>query len=104
MQQINWKIRLNNPTWWAQVAAAVVLPLVAGVGASWGDMTSWAALAQTVARALGNPVVVVSMVVSVYNALIDPTTKGVGDSARALGYDEPAPTQGAGGSALKGGE
>ena len=40
-------------------------------------------------EAVKNPVVVVSVVVSVWNALNDPTTSGLADSARALGYQAP---------------
>ena len=29
---INWKVRVKNPTWWAQVVCAVVLPLIVGTG------------------------------------------------------------------------
>lgn len=82
--KINWQIRFKNPTWWAQVACAVVLPLVVGMGASWEDMTSWATLGSTVAAALGNPVVVVTMLTSLWAAITDPTTSGVSDSKSAL--------------------
>lgn len=82
--QINWKVRLKNPVFIAQLACAFVLPLVVGMGAEWEDMTSWAALGSTIAAALGNPVVVVSMLVSVFNCLTDPTTSGISDSKSAL--------------------
>lgn len=87
--QINWKIRLKNPVFLAQLACAIVLPLVVGMGAEWEDMTSWAALGSTIASALGNPVVVVSMIVSVFNLITDPTTSGISDSKSALGRTEP---------------
>ncbi|MGI6284046.1 MULTISPECIES: phage holin [Caproicibacterium] len=38
-------------------------------------------------RAVSNPVIVVSIVASVWTALTDPTTKGFGDSQRALSYE-----------------
>ena len=86
---INWKVRLNNPTWWAQVACAVVMPLVVGVGCQWSDMTSWATLGDTLVKALGNPVVVAAMLVQLWTAVTDPTTEGTSDSAQAMTYDEP---------------
>lgn len=86
---INWKVRFKNPVWWTQVACAIVLPLVTGTGAAWEDMTSWATLWQTLATALGNPVVVVTMVVSLWTAVTDPTTSGTSDSASALERTEP---------------
>lgn len=86
---INWRVRLHNPTWWAQVACAVVLPLVCGAGAQWTEMTTWATLGRTLLSALGNPVVVVAMLVQLWTAVTDPTTKGTGDSAQALTYETP---------------
>lgn len=86
---INWRVRLHNPTWWAQVVCAVVLPLVCGVGAQWTEMTTWATLGRTLLSALGNPVVVVAMLVQLWTAVTDPTTKGTGDSAQALTYETP---------------
>lgn len=82
--QINWKIRLKNPVWWFQMACAVVMPLIVGMGAEWSDMTTWGALGSTIAAALGNPVVVVSMLTSVWACITDPTTSGVSDSKSAL--------------------
>ena len=40
-------------------------------------------------KAISNPVVIVSVVVSVWNLITDPTTKGLGDSKQALTYQKP---------------
>ena len=87
--KINWTVRIKNPLWWAQIACAAILPVFAYFGLSWSDMTSWAALGTLLARAVHNPVVVVSVLVSVFNATIDPTTAGVGDSRLAMTYAVP---------------
>lgn len=86
---INWTVRVNNPTWWAQVVASIVLPLIVGVGMKWEDMTSWVTLGNAIVTAMGNPVVVVSMFVSLWNTVTDPTTEGIGDSAQAMSYEKP---------------
>ncbi len=86
---INWKVRVKNPTWWAQVVCAVVLPLIVGTGAQWSDMTSWQTLGQTLLAALMNPVVVVAMLVQLWTAVTDPTTAGTSDSEQAMTYTEP---------------
>lgn len=86
---INWTVRLKNPVWVAQVIAAIVLPLIVGVGLAWDDMTTWFTLGDTLIKALGNPVVVVSMLMSLFNVITDPTTAGITDSALALTYDKP---------------
>lgn len=86
---INWKVRLKNPVFWVQIIVAIVLPILAYLGLSWDDMTSWAALGGIFLEAVKNPVILVSVVVSLWNAVNDPTTKGLSDSARAMGYDKP---------------
>lgn len=89
--QINWKIRLKNPVFIAQLACAVVMPLITGMGYEWSQMTTWATLGEVIAAALGNPVVVVAMVMSVFNLITDPTTSGLSDSKSALGRTEVKP-------------
>lgn len=86
---INWKARIKNPIWWAEIAAAIILPMLTAIGVSWDEMTTWAALWEVLKTAVGNPVVVVAVVVSVWNAITDPTTAGIGDSALALSYNAP---------------
>ena len=88
--KINWKVRLCNPVFWAEVVAAVVLPILAQLGLSWEDMDSWAALWAALVAAAKNPVILTAVAVSVWNAVNDPTTRGISDSARAMSYDEPA--------------
>ena len=88
--KINWKVRLRNPVFWAEVAAAAVLPILAQLGLSWEDMDTWAALWAALVAAVKSPVILTAVAVSVWNAVNDPTTKGRSDSPRALGYHEPA--------------
>lgn len=87
--KINWKVRFNNPVFWANLAMAVVLPVLAYLGLNWEDMTTWAALGAVLVQAVQNPVIVVSVIVSVWNLLNDPTTAGLSDSQRALTYEKP---------------
>lgn len=87
--KINWKVRFANPEFWKSLALAVFVPLLAYYGMNWADMTTWATIGELFVQAVQNPVVVLSVVVSVYNAIIDPTTKGIGDSEQALTYTQP---------------
>lgn len=87
--KINWKVRLKNPVFWAQVAAAVVVPILAYLGLSWEDMTTWEALGGILAQAVQNPVILGSVVVSLWGIINDPTTAGLSDSKRALTYEAP---------------
>ena len=90
--RINWKVRFKNPVFMAQIVGAVVLPILAYLGLSWEDMTTWAALGDIFMEALKNPVILTSVVVSVWNAINDPTTKGLSDSSNAMTYERPKAT------------
>lgn len=86
---INWKVRIKNPVFWTQVAVAIVAPILAGLGLQWEDMTTWAAFGDALVKAVMNPVIVVSVIVSLWGIINDPTTKGLSDSAQAMTYTEP---------------
>ena len=89
MLKINWKVRMKNPVFWANVAVAVIAPILASLGVNWSDLTTWSSLWNVLLEAVKSPVIVVSVIVSVWNLIHDPTTKGLSDSARALTYDKP---------------
>ena len=86
---INWKVRLKNPTFWAQIVVALVSPILVGLGVQWQDMTTWAALWDALRNAVSNPVIVVSVIGSVWACITDPTTTGTSDSKLAMSYDKP---------------
>lgn len=88
---INWKVRFKNPVFIAQLILAILTPILAYAGLTLQDLTSWEALGSILVGALKNPYVLGLIAVSVWNALNDPTTQGVSDSARALTYDKPYP-------------
>ena len=46
-------------------------------------------LFEIIRQAFSNPYIIFIMVISIYNFLIDPTTKGISDSKKAMTYDEP---------------
>lgn len=87
--KINWKVRVKNPVFWIEIGAAILLPILAHLGFNWEDMTTWGALGGVLLDAIKNPVIVVSVLVSVWNAITDPTTSGISDSAQALTYEKP---------------
>ena len=82
MKNINWKLRLQNKT----TLTALVLALVALVYQVRG-------VCGVVPRVAQDQVTtIVSMVINILCLLgivVDPTTAGIGDSNRALTYDEP---------------
>ncbi len=93
MNKINWKVRLKNPLFWAQVAVGILSPILVGLGLQWEEMTTWIALGEALRKAVLNPVIVVAVIVSLWGVVTDPTTAGMGDSAQALSYSEPKKDQ-----------
>ncbi len=86
---MNLKVRLKNPVFIAQLALAILTPILAYFGLTEQDLTTWGGLGQILFDAISNPYVVGLVAVSVWNALNDPTTKGINDSPRAKSYRKP---------------
>ena len=86
---MNLKVRFKNPVFIAQLILAILTPILAYAGLTYQDLTSWDALGKLLLGAISNPYVLGLIAVSAWNALNDPTTSGVGDSNRALGYNKP---------------
>ena len=91
MNKINWKVRFskNNILLIAQVIISVVIPILTYFGLQASDLTTWVKVWNTLIAAISNPYVVIMALVSFFNAVTDPTTKGIGDSTTALSYTEP---------------
>lgn len=89
MKKINWKVRLQNPLFIAQLVMSVLLPILTYLGLTVEDMTSWGVLGNALFEAVKNPYVLGLVIVSVFNAINDPTTSGITDSTKALTYNEP---------------
>ncbi len=89
---INWIVRKNNMVFVANVAMAVVVPVLAYFGLTVKDMTTWGAVGQVIVDAAMNPYVVAMIAVGIFNAINDPTTKGIGDSEAALNRTVPSET------------
>ena len=87
--KINWKVRVKNPLFCVQIILAVFAPILAYTGLTAQDLTSWAKLGEVILSAIQNPYVLGLVVVSVWNAVNDPTTKGASDSTKALTYKKP---------------
>ena len=86
---MNLKVRFKNPVFIAQLILAILTPILAYAGLTAQDITTWAKLANILLDAISNPYVLGLVVISVWNALNDPTTAGIGDSEAAMSYEEP---------------
>ena len=81
---INWKIRLMNKQFWLSLIPALALCAQA-VAAVFGREID---LSPTVTTLLA-VVNTVFALLAVLGIVVDPTTAGIGDSERALGYEAP---------------
>ena len=80
---INWQIRIKNKTFWLTLIPAVLL-LVQAVSAPFGYTWDFVVLNQQLAAIIN----ALFAVLAILGVVTDPTTKGVGDSERALTYDD----------------
>ena len=87
--KINWEVRIKNPYFWIQIGVAILMPILAYLGLAVEDLTTWGKVGQVLLEAVLNPYVLGLVVVSVFNAIQDPTTKGLSDSKNAMTYTEP---------------
>ena len=81
---INWKVRIKNRLFWVELipALALVAQAIAGV-------FGWTLDLQTLVGKLLAVVDAVFALLVILGIVVDPTTVGVGDSKRAMTYDEP---------------
>ena len=83
-RMINWKIRLMNKQFWLSLIPALALTAQA-IAAVFG----WEIDLTTVVGKLLTVVNTVFALLVVLGIVVDPTTEGIGDSERALGYEKP---------------
>ncbi|WP_347285874.1 phage holin [Mammaliicoccus sciuri] len=86
---INWKVRASNPHFWFKIFLSIAVPIGTYFGVTGKDITSWGVLFNLVGQAVSNPYVIAMVVVSVYNSIIDDTSKGLTDSQIARQYKQP---------------
>ena len=87
---INWNVRIHNRNFWlAAIPAALLLvqAVLACFGIAW-DYTH-------VSQELLGVVNALFALLAILGIVADPTTEGMGDSAQALTYSSPKPTEGA---------
>lgn len=81
---INWNIRWKNKTFWLTIIPAIII-LIQAVANLFGFELELSEIQEKL-LVLVNAVFGVLVILGV---VVDPTTHGINDSARALGYQEP---------------
>ena len=81
---INWKVRIKNKAFWLSLIPAVLL-LVQVCAAPFGYEWDFVVLNQQLAAIVN----ALFTVLAILGVAVDMTTDGLGDSKRALTYEEP---------------
>lgn len=81
---INWKVRVQNKSFWLSLIPAVLL-LIQVVAAVFGYQLDLGDLGNRLLAVVN----ALFAVLAILGVVTDPTTPGVSDSVRAMGYVEP---------------
>lgn len=81
---INWKVRIKNKNFWLALVPALFL-LVQAIGAPLGYKWDFVVLNQQLTAIIN----AAFALLAILGVVVDPTTEGVADSARALTYTKP---------------
>ncbi|MER2056817.1 MAG: phage holin [Clostridia bacterium] len=84
MDKINWKVRIKNKVFWIALIPAVLLLIQTGCSV-FGVELDFGTL-QDKLLAVVNALFAVLVILGI---VADPTTEGLGDSKRAMTYEEP---------------
>ena len=79
---INWKLRLGNK-------ATLTAILMAAVSIVYTVLGMCGVVPSVTQSQVGDLVAMVVQLLTLLGVVVDPTTEGVSDSARAMGYEEP---------------
>jgi len=80
--QMNWKVRFKNKVWLSSFIAAIVTFIYTMLGMF--DVAP--AITQ---NSVMNVINAILMMLCLMGVIVDPTTNGLGDSDRAMTYEEP---------------
>lgn len=89
LNKINWKVRFKNPMFIFQLIVSVFAPVLAYMGITYEDLTTWRAVGDVLITTVSNPYVLGLIVWNIFTTVSDPTTTGISDSANARTYITP---------------
>ena len=79
---INWKVRFRNPVWVTSLIALMISTV-------YQALAMFEVAPAVTEDAVMQAVSAVVQMLTLMGVMIDPTTRGVGDSERAMSYEEP---------------
>ena len=83
--KINWKVRLQNKTFWV-----AIIPILAAI--VYTILGFFGIVPKVSQSEVVNVLSLVVELLAVVGVVIDPTTSGASDSDKALTYEKPAPS------------
>lgn len=84
--KINWIVRLKNPYFYVPLLLFIISTVGSVAHVTEADVASWEGLGKIVSGIVKNPAQLFSIVIALYGYIVDPTTPGTSDSAKALKY------------------
>ena len=82
MNNINWKVRIKNGSWWLAVISAIIIALFSVLRLCGVEL-------KVSEEEIINVVTLILMIPATIGIISDPTTKGISDSQRAMTYERP---------------
>lgn len=82
--KINWTVRLKNRAFWI-----AIIPALALLGKQVLELFGVNVDFTNVSKELLGIIETIFVILAIVGVITDPTTKGISDSERALGYNEP---------------
>lgn len=82
--KINWTVRLKNRAFWI-----AIIPALALLGKQVLELFGVNVDFTNVSKELLGIIETIFVILAIVGVITDPTTKGISDSERALGYSEP---------------
>lgn len=82
--RINWKVRIQNKMFWLAIIPAILVAVK-----SIADIFGVTIDISVLSGKLVSAVEAIFVVLAILGIVVDPTTKGVSDSDRAMDYTEP---------------
>lgn len=86
---VNITVRVKNINFWIPIVGSVVAMFAAYFGINASELNSYQDVFDVLLKGVKDPVLMVSVLGYIWNAVVDPTTKGFSDSKNALEYKTP---------------
>ena len=83
--KLNIPVRFRNVWFWIGVGATIL----AAMGVEPAMFTNWYLVWEAIVSLVSNPFRLGCVIIAVMGVFVDPTTKGIGDSAQAMTYKKP---------------